>query len=205
MLISKSDIKTYANFTLNVVDHIINPSILDAQNYDLQPIIGDTMYYKLLSDFDGSIINIWNNIDTYNISDYVVYDRIVYKCITSNSGSQPDINPGDWLVNELGTFYYNYLIPYLVFKCYGRFLLWAGRNITQYGLRQNTEDTSESVSDAGRSALIADINVKGNIWYNRFKNRLCTVNYTFDSVKYTIDCDVYNANPKHTYKIRPIK
>lgn len=205
MLISKSDIKTYANFTLNVVDHIINPSILDAENYDLLPIIGDDMYNKLIADFNGSIITVWNNADTYTVLNYVVYNNIVYKCINGNTNSQPDINPGDWLVNELGTFYYNYLIPYLVFKCYGRFLLWAGRNITQYGLRENTEDTSVSVTDEGRAALIADINVKGNIWYNRFKNKLCKVNYTFDNILYSVDCDVYNPNPKHTYKIRSIK
>lgn len=205
MLISKADIKYYANFTLNVVDHIINPSMLDAQNYDLQPIIGDDMYYKLLADFDGSIITVWNNTDTYVPLDYVTYKRVTYKCINPNTNSQPDINPGNWVVNELGTFYYNYLIPYLVFKCYGRFLLWAGRNITQYGLRENNEDTSAPVSDVARAALISDINVKGNIWYNRFKNRLCKLNDTFDGVKYTVDCNVYNANPIHTYKIRSIK
>jgi hypothetical protein len=204
MLIDKQNIKDITQFSLNIEDRMITPSINDAQEYDLRPLVGDLMYYEILSKFDGQIITIWDALTAYNINDYVFYDKIVYKSLTANVGSQPDINPTDFQANQLGTFYYNLLIPFLVFRCYARFLLWVGRNVTQYGLREMNEDTSVPVNEQGRADLIKDMNSKANICNSRFKNYLCDVNWTLDTIVYSVDCTDY-ANPRKSYNIRAIR
>lgn len=204
MLITKQNIKDLAQFTLNIEDRIINPNIEDAQEYDLKPTIGDLMFDKLIEDFDGGLIP-WDILTAYAIGDFVVYGKNVYKSLTANIGNQPDLFPLDWEVNELGTFFNKYLRPFIVFATYQQFLLWIGRNLTQYGLREMLEDTSIPVTEEGRAALIADARKKRGIWYNRLTNELCLKNYTFDGVLYEVDCDIYKPNPKQTYKIRPIK
>lgn len=204
MLINKQNIKNLVQFTLNIEDRIINPNILDAQEYDLRPMVGDAMYLQLYNDFDDVILANWSNLTAYSIDDFVVYGSTVYKALTANTGQQPDTNPTDWQVNELGTFFLNYLQPFLVFRAFGRFLLWVGRNITQYGLREMNEETSVPVTEDGRAALIVDIKGKASIWQNRLNNYLCDVNWTFDNVKYEIDCDDYKENPRKTFRIRAV-
>lgn len=204
MLINKQDIKNYVQFTLNIENRIIDPNILDSQEYDLRPMLGDAMYLQLETDFSNIILANWDIADTYQVNDFVIYNNIVYKALVITTGNQPDINPADWEENELGTFYIKYLKPYLVFKSFSRFLLWIGRNITQYGLREMNEETSVPVSDEGRSALIKDIKGKASIWENRISNYLCDVHWTFDTIKYEVDTDDYKQYPKKTFNIRPI-
>lgn len=204
MLISKADIKAFVQFTLNIEDRIINPNITDAQEYDLKPMIGDAMYLQLEQDFYNAPLTLWDVADNYLANDFVIYNGSVYKALLPNVGSQPDTNPLDWELNELGTFFYKFLVPFLVFRSFGRFLLWIGRNITQYGLREMNEETSVPVNEEGRAALIVDIKGKASIWQNRINNYLCDVNWTFDNVKYEIDCDDYKENPRKTFKIRAV-
>lgn len=204
MLISKQDIKNYVQFTLNIENRIIDPNITDAQEYDLRPFVGDAMYLQLNEDFGNIILADWDITATYQVGDFVIYQNEVYKALAISTGSQPDTTPADWSLNELGTFYINYIKPFLVFKTFGRFLLWVGRNITQYGLREMNEETSNPVTDEGRSALIKDIKGKGSIWQNRVSNYLCNVHWTFDTVKYEIDTDVYKENPRKTFNIRAV-
>jgi hypothetical protein len=128
----------------------------------------------------------------------------VYKSLSANVGLSPDTNPLDWEVNQLGTFFYNFLRQFLVFSSYGRFLLWIGTNLTQYGLREINEETSVAVSDQRRAELITDIKQKANIWLTRLRNELCEVNFTFDNVNYNIDNSNYRLNPRKTFKIRPV-
>lgn len=204
MLISKQDIKNYVQFTLNIENRIIDPNITDAQEYDLRPFVGDAMYLQLIEDFSAIILADWDIATGYLINDFVIYNNEVYKALAPSTGSQPDTTPADWELNELGTFYINYLKPYLVFKTFGRFLLWVGRNITQYGLREINEETSVAVTDEGRSALIKDIKGKASIWQSRVSNYLCNVHWTFDTVKYEIDTDIYKENPRKTFNIRAV-
>lgn len=203
MLISKVDVKDFTQFTLNIEDRIFNSNITDAQEYDLRPTIGDLMMNQLLLIAPNGFIN-WNALTIYAIGDYVLYGTTVYKSLTANVGLQPDTNITDWQVNELGTFFYNYLRVFLVFTSYGRFLLWIGTNLTQYGLREINEETSVGVSDQRRAELIADIKQKSNIWLTRLRGIICDKNFTFDGVNYNIDNCNYRLNPRKTFKIRPV-
>jgi len=89
---------------------------------------------------------------------------------------------------ELVALFNNYLKPFLVCSAYARFLLLAGRNITQFGLRVINEETSTEVSDKGRSEMIKDINHKSNVYLAKFNEELKNKNMTFDSVVYEYKC-----------------
>lgn len=102
--------------------------------------------------------------------------------------------------DELETFRVSYVVPLLVCFAYKRFLLWQGRNVTQYGIRQINEDTSVEVSDKARGELIDDIKSKINVYLTRFYNALKDADYTFDGVAY----DFSIKNRKQILKIRAV-
>lgn len=85
---------------------------------------------------------------------------------------------------ELQSFLDEYIKPYLIYGTYEKFLLWHGRNVSQFGLRQNNEDTSEAISDKARGELMADARGQANIYLNKMNRQLLKVNHKFDSVTY---------------------
>jgi len=99
---------------------------------------------------------------------------------------------------ELTTLFNTYIKPYLVLSAYYKFMLWHGANVSQYGTRQNQEDTSQEVSDKRRSELLGDIQSKINVYLNRLKDKLNDDNYTYDSVVYDWynNCDKIIARPQ---------
>jgi len=205
MLISKADILLFAQFTLNIENRLFNPSATDAQEYDLRPVIMDDMYNAILLIAPNGL-SPWSVATNYAINDHIIFtNNKAYKALTANIGSQPDTNPLDWVESELGTFYYNFLRPFLAFCAHGRFMLWAGSNLTQYGFVKISEDTSTEISEDRRAELIADVKTKSNIWLSRLKKRLCKVNWIFDNVNYDVDLDDnYRKNPRKTFRIRPV-
>lgn len=96
---------------------------------------------------------------------------------------------------ELVSLYNDFVKPLLVCKAYARYLLWAGRNVSQFGLRVNNEDTSIEVSDKARGELIADVEHKCNVYLSRLLKELNDKKFTFDTIKYTTGCEVV-ARPK---------
>jgi hypothetical protein len=61
---------------------------------------------------------------------------------------------------QLTALFNEYIKPFLVLGSYYRFLLWHGANVSQYGIRQNNEDTSSEVSDKRRAELMGDVQSK---------------------------------------------
>lgn len=202
MLISKNDIKEFTQFSINIEDRVINHNILDAQEYDLKPVVGDLMYFDLKV-YEGMLE--WSLATTYQINMYVVFKNKVYKSLNINTNAQPNLNPLNWIELQLGNFFYNFLRPYLVFISYKKFMIWIGANVTQYGLREINEDTSIPISDGRRAELISDIKTKSNIWLSRLKNEICLMKWIFDNKDYSPVNDNYVFNNKKTFKIRPIK
>lgn len=203
MLINKIDIQQFTQFTQNIEDRIFNHNILDGQEFDLKPVIGNKMFDALILAAPNGYSN-WNALTAYAVNDLIVDGSSVYIAINPNTGNQPSLNPADWSVNELGTFFLNFLKPFLVFVSYGNFLLWAGTNLTQYGIVQIDEDTSEQITDQRRAELIANVKKKSNIWLSRLKRQMCEVNETFDSVNYSQTDGDFKANPRKTFNIRPV-
>lgn len=108
-----------------------------------------------------------------------------YTAITGTPGS------------ELTTFLNDYVKPYLICGSYEKFLLWHGRNVAQFGLRENQEDTSTPISDKARAELIADVRRKTNVYLASMNDRLNDVSYTFDGVAYDFNtCNTSKSKPK---------
>lgn len=99
---------------------------------------------------------------------------------------------------QLVTFFTNFVKPFLVCSAFQRLLLWQGRNITQFGIRVNNEETSNEISDKARAELISDINNKTNIYLLRMSNAFKAANNTFDTIVYgnTSGCNQENRGPK---------
>ena len=131
-----------------------------------------------------------SDIDTY-IKDMqeIEYKPIVplafYNAITGTPGT------------ELTAFLNDYVKAYLICGAYEKFLLWHGRNVAQFGLRENQEDTSTPISDKARAELIADVRRKTNVYLASMNDRLNDLLYTFDGVVYDFtSCEVSKSKPK---------
>lgn len=105
---------------------------------------------------------------------------------------------------ELQSFLNTYIKPYLISGAYEKFLLWHGRNISQFGIRKNTEDTSEEISNTERAELLADIRRKTNVYLNIMKRELIKANSTFDGVAYSFYNDQYVTNSKPNTGIKQV-
>ena len=103
--------------------------------------------------------------------------------------------------SELQIFLDTYVKPYLILGSYEKFLLWHGRNISQFGLRENNEDTSNAISDKARAEMMADIRRKTNITLLAMNKHLSDVSYTLDGVVYDFNtCEVAKGKPKFGFK-----
>lgn len=97
-----------------------------------------------------------------------------YTDITGSLTSRPELN----------TFLQDYVKPFLISGAYENFLLWHGRNVSQFGLRQNNEETSEAISDKARAELMADIRSETNVCLADMTKQWSDLNYTFDGTAY---------------------
>lgn len=97
---------------------------------------------------------------------------------------------------ELQSFLDTYIKPYLILGAYAKFLLWHGNNISQFGIRNNNEDTSTEVSDKRKGELIADVEHRANKYLAIMNRELFLANYTLDGVVYTFFDDAYKTRGK---------
>lgn len=150
-LIDKTDFIGVVKFSANIPAVDVNFHCLDAQNFDVYPVmplVGGT----------GSNL----------LTDYA--DAILQSPVTRT---------------ELVDFFDDFLKPFMVCKAAARFMLWHGRNVTQYALTEPNQQESTPVTDKARAELIADIEHKANVYLARFNSEFVRLNYTFDSVVYS--------------------
>jgi hypothetical protein len=136
------------------------------------------------------------NFDAYPIMPLAVVsgNNIIDDIVTALAQS-PVTRP------ELIAFYDDFLEPFLVCKAYARFLLWAGRNITQYGLSSNTSgDTFAEVTDKSRAELIADTEHKCNVYLARLTENLDDTDLTYDAIVYSFSNCGTKPRPKTRIK-----
>ena len=103
---------------------------------------------------------------------------------------------------ELKAFWNDYFKQVWAYKSYVRFFTWHGNNITQFGLVNISDDSTQRISDKVRGELISNIESDLAVYHQRMMNRLTEVNYTFDSVVYT-KIEVIRK-PTNRFKIRGI-
>lgn len=119
ILITRNDLKPFRKISLNTSWDKLGPYILEAQELDLKPILGQELYYDLIEDFNAS-----PSLSKY----YYLYHGSTYTC-------------GDTKVTHNG------LIPVLAYFAYSRYVEDAGITDTPSGLKQKNNDYSENISE----------------------------------------------------------
>jgi hypothetical protein len=105
------------------------------------------------------------------------------KALYANLKSLPAVDDS----TDLWSFYNVFVKPFLVYSAFCRFELRHGVNVTQYGMRENTETTSEAISDKRRGELLADDRSKRNVYLSVLLKELADQRRTFDGVIFTED------------------
>lgn len=205
MLIEKSQFKDYVDFSDNINDKKLNYQIKDAELFDFVPLVPVEFYDALVS-LIASDIKQWARTTPYVLGDkaYSPMNNKKYVALRDTTGDEPSISLSDWDDIELASLFDDYVKPYLVCCAFSRYLLWTGRNISQFGIRTNSEDTSTEVSDKARAELIADINNKKAYYWSRFKKKIYDDDYTYDGVLYNFETDCDVSRPKRNFNIRAV-
>lgn len=94
------------------------------------------------------------------------------------------------LSGELEDFFTDYCKPVLVHFAFLRYLIEAGINITQFGIVNPFENTSQPASDGQRASMRNQYKSDLQSYLNKFYARLKDVSYTLDGVVYDFDCKV---------------
>lgn len=139
---------------------------------------------------DAQNFDVYPIMPTAKVSGNNMIDDIIF-ALTESPVEKP----------ELIALFNDYVKPFMVLKAYCRFLLYHGRNITQYGIRVNNEDTSNDIGDKGRAEFIADNEHKANVYLARLNKALKDANYTFDSVVYQYACQTKPKAKTRIYSI----
>lgn len=205
MLIAQSDFKNYVDFSDNIANKKVLYQINDAELFDFKPLVPIEFYNALISLVDYNS-NQWTRTTPYVVGNkvYSTENQKTYICIQSSTGNEPSVSGSYWTEIELSVSFNSFIKPYLVCSAFSRYLLWAGRNVSQFGLRVNSEDSSAEISDKARGELIADIENKKKHYWAMFKKDLFDRNYKYDSITYnfTNDCDI--SSPKPKFNIRAV-
>lgn len=184
-LITKQQIGRFVTLSENISDLDIDMFIRDAQEFDTISVLPA----GLLNAIEAKVmakIQQWNKNKTYSTGDLVLFETY-YTALAGNTDSQPPSS--DWQANELMNFYAEYLLPFIAYSFYYRFIAYHGVKITQAGLKQLVDDTSINVSDKMRGEMLGDIKSKLNVWTGKISKKLNDVSYTFDGVQYLPSVD----------------
>lgn len=184
--LSVEDFKGRFKITENIPAKDLDIAVNDAYEFDVLTALPDTLMDAIKEILLINPIQ-WSASKTYAIGDKVKYDGTYYVALDSNTNSMPTVLNSDWEELQLMTFWTDYVQPYFMCCSYYRFLNWHGANVTQYGVRQNNEDTSNEVTDKRKGELMADIAGKQDIFLARLTSYFNGVNQTLDEVAYAYD------------------
>jgi len=184
--LSVEDFKGRFKITENIPTKDLDIAINDSFDFDVLTTLPDEMLNDIK---DVLLINPiqWKASKAYVVGDKVNYDGVYYVALENSTGSLPASDNADWQEIALMSFWTDYVKPFFMCCAYYRFLLWHGANITQYGSRQNTEDTSQELTDKRKGELLADISGKKDIFLARLTKAFKDAANTFDGVTYQYD------------------
>lgn len=205
MLINSTDLKEFFPFTDNISERMIRTHIKDAEIIDLTPVFSDA----LIAAMNAAIVPpvaAWNRNTAYTVGAVVMWQDEFYKATANSTGSQPDQSVSDWAECDLLNFWNDYIKPLMASLSMKRYTLWAGANYTQFGIRQNNDETSVEISSARRAELAADIERKCNYYQQAALKFLASVNNELDGVTYANDAnDVTNQRPKFSIHVPSLR
>lgn len=126
-LITVNQIAQYKQMTVHInSEKLVNPYIMEAQDFDIRPFLGDEFYLDLLDDFDASpSLEVYS--DLYNGSSYTYQEK---------------------------TYHQDGLAKVLAYFSYGRYLPYSNAISTSVGQRQKLNPSSELVPSQTISAML---------------------------------------------------
>lgn len=95
ILLTQEDFAPYRDISENVDFDRLTPWILEAQKMEMRAFLGDTLYLKMITDFDGLeftdpiYIDLWNGADTTNYRFYGLKPVIIYFAYARFLKNQP--------------------------------------------------------------------------------------------------------------------
>lgn len=122
ILISIDDLVRYRPTSKSIPLDRIQPYIRETQQQDLLPLLGDTLYYDFLTNFDNS------SSPMYQSYQYLLYGRVY-----TPAGLSSNIS-------------YEGIIPMISYYTLARYYENSQVNATSYGLVQKSNEYSTSVS-----------------------------------------------------------
>ena len=203
-LVTKNNIvASEVPITANVSDNKINPYIPKALR-QLRAILPSALYAALQVEFDSDK-QAWSINKRYSSGDFSIHAedgiRKTWRTSATTIGSEPTTSNADWSEWTLGTFFINYVQPYLSHQVFLAYLVNGGVNITHQGPQRIANETAAPVDGNAYDALLSYWRSEMNITKAEMFNYLDSENNTLSSVVYE---DVEPARKKRRFKIRPI-
>jgi len=183
-LVTRIELSKYVALNDNIKESAIEQHILDAQKFNLYPAFPDNMLHAIEANILAGIPQ-WMPNKAYSVNDKIVWSGIYYKALSVNTNSEPPSIK--WGSLELMNFHSEFLIPFIAYHFYYRFVAYHGVNVTPFGLRTPVEETSQPIDNNTRGLILADMNNKINMQIALINKKLDDVKYTFDGVKYDTD------------------
>jgi len=185
-LITKAQIGEICNLTSNIDDLDVDSFIYDAQNIDTIPVFPIALLNAIANLVDTEQ---WNGSASYVTGDKVFVPETgatpttYYTALANNVGSEPP--SANWEVNELMSFYIQYLVPYMAYCFYYRFIAYHGAKITPSGIVDILDTTvMQTISDKRRAEMLGDAVNKRDVFSRSISKKLNDVSFTFDDVQY---------------------
>jgi hypothetical protein len=201
MLINSTDLKEWFPFSDNISERMVKTHIRDAQDIDLPPLFSDLLIANIKAEISPAVAA-WNRNTTYAVGNIVEWQGEYFKATAINTNDQPDVSVNDWAECDLLNFWNDYIKPLMCALTMKRYTLWAGANYTQFGIRQNNDETSTEITTARRAELLQDIERKVNYYQMNAIKYLASVNNELDGVVYDLDNnDVVNPRPTFTIHV----
>lgn len=142
LLISLSDFAPYKALSTNLTTvKNLDPYILEAQEFDLKPLLGRELFIDLLDDFDSSP----------SLSKY------------------EDLFNGLSYTYEGDLYLHRGIIPILCYFTYARYILNSGGHSTDYGLRKKINQDSEEVSEIEKARRVTQAREGAIAYWNDVK------------------------------------
>ena len=193
-LINKTYLSVVPRWTDNIKDEWINPFIKESCELDFRDTISTSLYNAIVNLIEPILAGTqglnWVDAD-YAVNDIVKYNDVYYKVINPViTGENPPSTNINFEVSELINFWANYVVDFIAYSTYRKFILWHGKHVSQGGMRKHNDNTSFEISAEELSYLMADLRGPISIKQSLLNNELSNVNYTFDGVVYAANTNI---------------
>lgn len=176
-LIQISDIKAIKPISDNIDVARLDPYIIEAQDLDIRPFLGDPLFYDLVEGVNAS----------------------------PQSTKYLELINGKSYTNSYGhTIYFDGLKVAIAYFAYARFMQNQGINVTRFGIVKKLNDTSEPIDQAAIDRFVGNTRSIGNSYIAQVEAFLDD-DYRQTTRVYPLWREEEPKKPRSKFKITPVK